>query len=138
MVVVVVVVVSARRVCSWFPSLLGLLQRRSPSRRYSRVSMCKLASTRTHTITHTHMHSHSHSHTHTDIPTIVLDIGSNSIKCGYAGEDAPRVVISSVVGAVKNDSIMDLEKHKHIKDYYVGDDVWAFKDLLAIKVRSRC
>lgn len=36
-----------------------------------------------------------------DIPTIVLDIGSNTIKAGYAGRDAPEFVISTVVGTVR-------------------------------------
>eukprot|EP00038_Savillea_parva_P019171 m.26680 g.26680 ORF g.26680 m.26680 type:complete len:496 (+) comp4337_c0_seq1:141-1628(+) len=69
-----------------------------------------------------------------EIPTIVLDLGSDTIKAGYAGEDAPRVVTSSVVGRVRGEHFMDLEKHAHItKDVYCGDEVWAHKDVLSIK-----
>ena len=38
---------------------------------------------------------------HEDIPTIVIDCGSNTIKIGYGGEDAPLVIFSSVVGRVR-------------------------------------
>eukprot|EP00041_Stephanoeca_diplocostata_P033977 m.1138144 g.1138144 ORF g.1138144 m.1138144 type:complete len:494 (-) comp24439_c0_seq2:49-1530(-) len=69
-----------------------------------------------------------------DIPTIVLDFGSNTIKAGFAGEDAPRVVTSAVVGRVRGEHFMDLERHSHVeKDIYCGDEVWAFKDVLEIK-----
>lgn len=104
------------------------------------------------------------------IPTIVLDLGSDTIKAGYAGEDvrgrssrspdlaaarahcgvclviprlthftsgsaqAPRVVTSAVVGRVRGEHFMDLEKHAHItKDVYCGDEAWAHKDVLNIK-----
>ncbi len=31
---------------------------------------------------------------------------------------------------------MDLEKHAHVtRDYYVGDAVWPFHDILEIRVR---
>ena len=36
-----------------------------------------------------------------DIPTIVIDLGSGMIKAGFAGEDAPRWVFSSVIGCIK-------------------------------------
>ncbi len=31
-------------------------------------------------------------------PAIVLDNGSGLVKCGFAGEDQPRSVFSSIVG----------------------------------------
>eukprot|EP00051_Salpingoeca_urceolata_P003110 m.55243 g.55243 ORF g.55243 m.55243 type:complete len:499 (+) comp12519_c0_seq1:52-1548(+) len=69
-----------------------------------------------------------------DIPTIVIDIGSNTIKCGYAGEDAPRWVFSSVMGRVRSEHMMDLSKHSHVnQDLYVGDEVWVYQDALRIK-----
>ena len=36
-----------------------------------------------------------------DISTIVIDLGSSTIKVGFAGEDAPRWVFSSVVGHIR-------------------------------------
>ena len=31
-------------------------------------------------------------------PAIMLDLGSFNIKAGYAGEDAPKVVMPSIIG----------------------------------------
>lgn len=100
----------------------------------------------------------------TDIPTIVIDVGSGSIKAGFAGEDAPRAIFSAVVGVIRSlvqamsmrglffsweskfpllqpspptrrPETMDLEKHAHVKkDVYVGDETWAFADVLKISV----
>jgi len=68
-----------------------------------------------------------------DIPTIVIDLGSSTIKVGYAGQDAPLQVVSAVVGHVRGDHFMDLEKHAHVdKDVYVGDEVWAYRDVLKV------
>eukprot|EP00048_Salpingoeca_helianthica_P005293 m.86315 g.86315 ORF g.86315 m.86315 type:complete len:509 (-) comp13545_c0_seq2:299-1825(-) len=67
------------------------------------------------------------------IPTIVIDLGSGMIKAGFAGEDAPRWMFSSIIGHVQHER-MDLEKHAHVKrDFYVGDLVWPFSGLLKIK-----
>eukprot|EP00043_Microstomoeca_roanoka_P008224 m.79330 g.79330 ORF g.79330 m.79330 type:complete len:508 (+) comp14153_c0_seq4:182-1705(+) len=69
-----------------------------------------------------------------DIRTIVIDLGSGSIKAGFAGEDAPRVVMSAIVGFIKDVEAMDLEKHAHIdRDVYFGDEVWLYADVLEIK-----
>ncbi|EGD79707.1 hypothetical protein PTSG_10692 [Salpingoeca rosetta] len=69
-----------------------------------------------------------------DIRTIVIDIGSGSIKAGFAGEDAPRVVMSAIVGFIKDVSAMDLEKHAHVdRDVYFGDEAWVYADVLEIK-----
>lgn len=69
-----------------------------------------------------------------DIPTVVIDLGSSTIKVGYAGQDAPLQVVSAVVGHVRGEHFMDLEKHAHVdKDVYVGDEVWAFRDVLQVK-----
>eukprot|EP00055_Hartaetosiga_balthica_P011943 m.56137 g.56137 ORF g.56137 m.56137 type:complete len:508 (+) comp7785_c0_seq1:161-1684(+) len=69
-----------------------------------------------------------------DIQTIVIDLGSNAVKVGFAGEDAPRVVVSSIAGFIKDVEKMDLEKHAHVtKDFYFGDEVWLYADVLEIK-----
>lgn len=69
----------------------------------------------------------------TDIPTIVVDLGSCSIKAGYAGDDAPSVVLSSIIGHVRGERFMDIEKHAHVdKDTYIGDEAWAYRDVLNI------
>ena len=69
-----------------------------------------------------------------DITTIVIDLGSGMIKAGFAGEDAPRWMFSSVVGSIEDVEKMDLVKHKHVtKDYYVGDAVWPLHDVLKIR-----
>ncbi len=38
--------------------------------------------------------------------TIVIDNGSEIIKAGFGGEDAPRAIFPSVVGRPKNRSAM--------------------------------
>lgn len=45
-----------------------------------------------------------------DLQTIVVDVGSNNTKVGFAGEDAPRWMFSTVVGRIRSDHLMDLEK----------------------------
>jgi actin-like protein 6A len=35
-----------------------------------------------------------------EVSAIVLDVGSHTVKGGYAGEDAPKSVLPSVVGGV--------------------------------------
>eukprot|EP00049_Salpingoeca_infusionum_P007150 m.116192 g.116192 ORF g.116192 m.116192 type:complete len:258 (-) comp13600_c0_seq3:1290-2063(-) len=69
-----------------------------------------------------------------EIPALVLDIGSCTIKAGRAGEDAPAVVMSALVGFIADPESMDLEKHAHVKkDMYFGDEVWAYHDVLTIQ-----
>lgn len=33
-----------------------------------------------------------------DVPALVVDIGSDTIRAGFAGEDLPKAVFSTVVG----------------------------------------
>jgi actin-related protein len=49
-----------------------------------------------------------------DIPTLIIDLGSSTIKVGFGGEDAPILVTSAVVGHVRGEQFMDLEKHAHV------------------------
>eukprot|EP00008_Paramoeba_atlantica_P006671 CAMPEP_0201480962 /NCGR_PEP_ID=MMETSP0151_2-20130828/5317_1 /ASSEMBLY_ACC=CAM_ASM_000257 /TAXON_ID=200890 /ORGANISM="Paramoeba atlantica, Strain 621/1 / CCAP 1560/9" /LENGTH=68 /DNA_ID=CAMNT_0047862963 /DNA_START=32 /DNA_END=235 /DNA_ORIENTATION=+ len=33
-----------------------------------------------------------------EVAALVIDVGSSSVKAGYAGEDTPKVVFPSVIG----------------------------------------
>ena len=50
---------------------------------------------------------------------IVIDNGSNTIKAGFAGDDAPRKIFSSYVGYTKRSPI-NLAMDE--KNYYVGEE----------------
>ena len=52
-----------------------------------------------------------------DKPPVVIALGSNTIKAGFAGESGPTFSFPSVVGRPKNAGIMVGADHK---DYYVG------------------
>ncbi|XP_042964817.1 actin-related protein 4-like isoform X1 [Carya illinoinensis] len=45
-----------------------------------------------------------------EVSAIVIDLGSHTCKAGYAGEDAPKAVFPSVVGAIDQMEVDDLEK----------------------------
>ncbi len=50
---------------------------------------------------------------------IVCDNGSGTMKCGFAGDEAPRAVFPSIVGRPKMPSIMvGMDQ----KDIYIGDE----------------
>lgn len=55
---------------------------------------------------------------------IVLDIGSGSIKAGWAGEDAPRIVIPTLLldhhGQAMPASVMMDQHHMERNEYAVG------------------
>jgi actin-related protein len=51
--------------------------------------------------------------------TIVIENGSEMIKAGFGGEDAPRTIFPSVVGRPKNRSPMI---GVHYKSEYIGDE----------------
>lgn len=44
-----------------------------------------------------------------EVSAIVVDLGSHTCKAGYAGEDAPKAVFPSVVGAVDGTEAMDVD-----------------------------
>ena len=50
---------------------------------------------------------------------VVIDNGSNTIKAGFAGDDAPRKIFSSYVGYTKKSPI-NLAMDE--KNYYVGEE----------------
>lgn len=54
-----------------------------------------------------------------DVGAIVVDIGSNTTRVGFAGEDTPRADIPSVVGIVENKVIDGEGKENLEKKYYL-------------------
>nr|XP_025676491.1 actin-related protein 4A isoform X2 [Arachis hypogaea] len=44
-----------------------------------------------------------------EVSAIVIDLGSHTCKAGYAGEDAPKAVFPSVVGAIDQMDIDEAE-----------------------------
>ncbi|KAF5730378.1 actin-related protein 4-like [Tripterygium wilfordii] len=79
-----------------------------------------------------------------EVSAIVLDLGSHTCKAGYAGEDAPKAVFPSVVGAIdqmdvedtennaasadskSNANPLDSEKGKGKRKLYVGSQTLGF------------
>ncbi|KAK9130424.1 hypothetical protein Sjap_010911 [Stephania japonica] len=47
-----------------------------------------------------------------EVSAIVLDLGSYTCKAGYAGEDAPKAVFPSVVGAIDQSGVGDVKSEK--------------------------
>ena len=52
-----------------------------------------------------------------DSEAIMLDIGSYNIKAGFAGEDAPKVIMPTIIGKPKFPGVLvGMDQ----KDFYVG------------------
>ena len=58
---------------------------------------------------------------------MVIDNGSGTIKAGFAGDDAPRAVFTTVVGRPRVPGIMVGMDQKHV---FMGDEAKAKKDVL--------
>jgi len=61
-----------------------------------------------------------------EVSAIVLDLGSHSVKAGYAGQDTPQCVFPSSVGTTaKSGNDMDTsdggKNSSKTKDYYVDN-----------------
>lgn len=62
-----------------------------------------------------------------DPKAVVIDNGSGSMKAGFAGDDAPRSVFSTVIGKPRVPGIMVGMDQKHV---FMGDEAKAKNDLL--------
>lgn len=61
---------------------------------------------------------------------MVIDNGSGSIKAGFAGDDAPRSVFSTVVGRPRVPGVMVGMDQQHV---FMGDEANKKKDMLHLK-----
>ena len=62
-----------------------------------------------------------------DSTAIMIDIGSFNIKAGFAGEDAPKVNIHTIIGRPKFPGVLvGMDQ----KDFYVGGEAKSKKHLL--------
>jgi len=59
-------------------------------------------------------------------PIVVIDNGSNMIRAGISGEDAPRAVFPAVVGRPKFSSMQGVAQ----KSEYIGDEAMSKKNIL--------
>ncbi len=53
------------------------------------------------------------------LATIVIDNGSSLCKVGIAGDDAPKAIISTVVGHPRNP---ENKRGMNLKDWYIGNE----------------
>ena len=65
----------------------------------------------------------------TDENIVVIDIGSSELRCGFAGEDKPRVAFPIVVGRPKGRIVINHQ----VKDVFVGAETLTMGKILDIK-----
>jgi len=62
---------------------------------------------------------------------IVIDNGSQNMKVGYSGEDAPRSVFRSLLGTVPYDG--EDTRTQEFKDFYVGNEAQEHREMLDLQ-----
>ncbi|XP_076917058.1 actin-1-like [Bidens hawaiensis] len=65
-----------------------------------------------------------------DIEILVLDNGTAYMKAGFAGDDCPRAVFSSVVGKTRQLNAM---VGLGTKEVYIGHEAWSKSGILTIE-----
>ena len=61
-------------------------------------------------------------------PAVIIDNGSATIKAGFSGDDAPKVVFPTVVGGR-----LKVLVGMGVKGYFIGDEALAKRGVLAIR-----
>lgn len=72
------------------------------------------------------MHPHPHQR-----PIAVVDMGSGTTRIGFGGEEAPRVMAPTVVGAPRQ-SGMTGSLLRHHSDTFAGDAAWERRGILSL------
>ncbi|GJP53630.1 hypothetical protein CLOM_g12784 [Closterium sp. NIES-68] len=62
------------------------------------------------------------------LPAVVCDNGSDTVKAGFAGDDAPHSVFPTIVGRPKKPDLMGMD----VKYAYVGEEAQAKRGLLML------